>query len=138
MELALSAVLFASIGTAGQRCTSTRRLFLHKPIAQEFIAKLKAAYSSIKIGDPLESTTLMGPVHGQQSVSIYNEGIEAIKNSKGQIITGGLGIKMKSSLAKGSWVAPTLALHQDPTISLFHKETVSKYSLMMIISLEII
>lgn len=61
LELALRTVLFGAVGTAGQRCTSTRRLFLHKSIAEDFVEKLAKAYKQVRIGDPLEEGTLMGP-----------------------------------------------------------------------------
>lgn len=61
LDLALRTVLFGAVGTAGQRCTSTRRLFLHESIAEDFVEKLAKAYKQVRIGDPLEEGTLMGP-----------------------------------------------------------------------------
>jgi aldehyde dehydrogenase (NAD+) len=66
MELAVRAVLFGAVGTAGQRCTTIRRLILHRPIAADMIRRLMRAYASIPIGNPLETGILMGP-HGQPS-----------------------------------------------------------------------
>ncbi len=62
LDLALRAVLFAAVGTAGQRCTTTRRLFLQKGIAAELSERLVKAYSRVRIGDPLAEGTLMGPL----------------------------------------------------------------------------
>ncbi len=62
LDLALRAVLFGAVGTAGQRCTSTRRLILHTDIADEFTARLAKAYANVTIGDPLDEGTLMGPL----------------------------------------------------------------------------
>jgi aldehyde dehydrogenase family 7 protein A1 len=61
LDLAFRTVLFGAVGTAGQRCTSTRRLLLHEEIAEEFVEKLVKAYKQVRIGDPLEEGTLMGP-----------------------------------------------------------------------------
>ena len=62
LDLALPAIVFGAVGTAGQRCTSTRRLFVHEDIYDELMARLKAAYDTIKVGDPLETGTLVGPL----------------------------------------------------------------------------
>jgi aldehyde dehydrogenase (NAD+) len=72
LDLALRAVLFAAVGTAGQRCTTTRRLFLHKSIAAEMKAKLVKAYGSVRIGDPSDPEgTLMGPLVHAKAVEDY-------------------------------------------------------------------
>ena len=61
LDLALRGVAFGACGTAGQRCTTTRRLFLHEDIADDFTKRLVAAYGSLSIGDPLDEGTLVGP-----------------------------------------------------------------------------
>ena len=63
---ALRATLFAAVGTAGQRCTTLRRLYLHQNIKAEFIEKLTKAYKTVKAGNPLEDGVLLGPLHNQQ------------------------------------------------------------------------
>ncbi len=68
LDLALRAVLFGAVGTAGQRCTSIRRLFLQRGIAQELTRKLQSSYAHIRIGDPLDEKTLMGPLIDRQAV----------------------------------------------------------------------
>jgi aldehyde dehydrogenase (NAD+) len=62
LKLAVPAIVFGAVGTAGQRCTSTRRLFLHESIADDVIATLVEAYKQVPIGDPLDEGTLMGPL----------------------------------------------------------------------------
>ncbi len=79
LDLALSAVLFGAVGTAGQRCTSTRRVLLHKDIAQEFTTRLCKAYGQVNIGDPLAADTLMGPVVHEGSVEAMLSAVEAVK-----------------------------------------------------------
>lgn len=65
-EMALRATLFSAVGTAGQRCTSLRRLFLHEDIYDDFLKRLIAAYKNVKIGDPLKEGILCGPLHNKQ------------------------------------------------------------------------
>ena len=77
------------MGTAGQRCTTCRRLYLQESIYDKFLERLVAAYKQVKIGDPLEKGVLCGPVHSQQGVKIYREGIEKIKAEHGKILVGG-------------------------------------------------
>ncbi len=102
-ELILRAVLFGAVGTSGQRCTSTRRLFLHKSISSSIIEKLIASYSQIKIGDPLNSDTLVGPLVDGKAVQDYVDAIEIIKKEKGKILYGGNVMQMD-----GFYVEPTL------------------------------
>ena len=85
-ELVLRAVLFGAVGTSGQRCTSTRRLFLHKSISSSIIEKLVASYSQIKIGNPLNSDTIVGPLVDKTAVQDYSDALEIIKKENGEII----------------------------------------------------
>jgi aldehyde dehydrogenase (NAD+) len=89
LRLALRAVLFAAVGTAGQRCTSLRRLFLHTSIADDFIARLKKAYGSIPIGNPLEPGTLMGPLVTEEAIADYEAALMKVREQGGEIVCGG-------------------------------------------------
>jgi aldehyde dehydrogenase (NAD+) len=89
LDLALRAVLFGAVGTAGQRCTSLRRLFLHRDIADPLTEKLKAAYAQIPIGNPLVESTLMGPLIDRSAVDAMRVALERIRNEGGEIICGG-------------------------------------------------
>ncbi|MBJ35633.1 MAG: aldehyde dehydrogenase family protein [Euryarchaeota archaeon] len=102
-ELVLRAVLFGAVGTSGQRCTSTRRLFLHKSIYSSIVEKLVTSYSQIKIGNPLDSATLVGPLVDDKAVNDYSNALEIIKKEKGEILYGGNVIK-----TDGFYVEPTL------------------------------
>ena len=102
-ELVLRAVLFGAVGTSGQRCTSTRRLFLHKSISASIIDKLITSYSQIKIGNPLDSNTLVGPLVDNKAVKEYSDALEIIKKEKGEILYGGNVIQRD-----GYYVEPTL------------------------------
>ena len=88
-ELVLRAVVFGAVGTTGQRCTTTRRLFLHKSIAKDITKRLVTAYSQVKIGDPLDSKTLMGPLVDNNAVNDFVEALGIIKKEKGEILCGG-------------------------------------------------
>jgi aldehyde dehydrogenase (NAD+) len=101
LDLALRAVLFGAVGTAGQRCTSTRRLFLHRGIAAKMTDALIAAYKQIKIGDPLSEDTLMGPLVNRRAVSDMLQGLVRIRQQGGEILFGG-------GHVTGCYVQPTL------------------------------
>lgn len=103
LDLALRGVLFAAVGTAGQRCTTTRRLFLERGIAAEMKRRLVAAYGSIRIGDPAEAGTLMGPLVDQVAVDNMMKAIDVIKTQGGRILYGG-----KRLDRPGFFVEPTL------------------------------
>lgn len=104
LDLALRAVLFATIGTAGQRCTTCRRLFLHESVYDSFLPRLIKAQQSVKIGDPLKEGTLMGPVHTSSAVKEYTDGIKEIKAQGGKIVHGGKAVE----LSGGYFVEPTI------------------------------
>ena len=105
MELVIPAIVFGAVGTAGQRCTSTRRIIVHKTISKQLISSLKNAYKQIKIGDPLDSSTLMGPLIDNGAIEDYLSAIDKLKKEGGKILYGGKAIK-----GKGFFVEPTLAI----------------------------
>lgn len=89
LNLAIPAIVFGAVGTAGQRCTSTRRLFVHESMWAEVIKRLQHAYEQITIGDPLDSKNLMGPLIDEQSVNQFKKAISRINTAGGQIVFGG-------------------------------------------------
>jgi aldehyde dehydrogenase (NAD+) len=102
-ELAMRAVLFGAVGTAGQRCTTTRRLILQKGIASDFVEKLNKAYAHVRIGDPLDEGTLMGPLVDGGAVDDMLEAMKRIRSEGGEVLCGGGKIDRP-----GSFVEPTL------------------------------
>nr|GMC75962.1 aldehyde dehydrogenase family 7 member B4-like [Ipomoea batatas] len=102
-ELVVRSVLFAAVGTAGQRCTTCRRLLLHESIYQKVLERLVEVYKQIKIGDPLEKGTLLGPLHTRASRENFEKGIQKIKSEGGKILTGGSVIP-----SEGNFVQPTI------------------------------
>jgi aldehyde dehydrogenase (NAD+) len=89
LDLATRAVVFGAVGTAGQRCTSTRRLIAHKDVAGELVERLVRAYESVPIGDPLASGTLMGPLVSAHAVETMAAAVAAAQEQGGQVLTGG-------------------------------------------------
>ncbi|MGD0303061.1 MAG: aldehyde dehydrogenase family protein [Bryobacteraceae bacterium] len=89
LDLALRGALFGAVGTAGQRCTSVRRLFLQRGIAREMTQKLKAAYAQIRVGNPLDEATLMGPLIDVGSVEAMRNALQRIRAEGGEILFGG-------------------------------------------------
>jgi aldehyde dehydrogenase (NAD+) len=110
VDLTVRAVLFGAVGTAGQRCTSIRRLFLQRGIAAKIADRLVAAYRQIRVGDPLEAGTLMGPLIDEDAVGNMMRGLETIQAQGGEIIFGGKRLS-------GCFVEPTLVKsHADMAI----------------------
>ncbi|MDX1388705.1 MAG: aldehyde dehydrogenase family protein [Acidobacteriota bacterium] len=103
LDLALRAVLFGAVGTAGQRCTSTRRLILHEKIAAELTSRLAKAYANVTIGDPLDEGTLMGPLIDSGAVDEMMAAMEKIREQGGEVVTGGGRVDRP-----GFFVEPTL------------------------------
>ena len=105
LKLAIPAIVFGAVGTAGQRCTTTRRLIVHEKIYDDVLTKLRAAYAQVekKIGDPTQSTTLMGPLNSPDAVQRYLSAIEKAKAAGGTVVTGG-----KKLEGKGNFVLPTI------------------------------
>ncbi len=103
LDLAVPAIVFGAVGTAGQRCTSTRRVLAHKAIAAELERRLIHAYRQVRIGDPLEATTLMGPLIDPQAVEGYRTAIAAARAAGGELLYGGNVLKRA-----GNFVEPAI------------------------------
>ena len=89
LTCALASAFFGAVGTAGQRCTSTRRLIIHESIYDVFLKKLVANYRKVRIGDPLDPATLMGPLIDEGAVADYEAAIKAAKAQGGRVVYGG-------------------------------------------------
>ena len=101
LDLAVRAVLFGAVGTAGQRCTSTRRLFLQRGIAEKMTQALIAAYQQVRIGDPTQPGTLMGPLINPGAVKDMLRALDTIREQGGEVVFGG-------NHLGGCFVEPTL------------------------------
>jgi aldehyde dehydrogenase (NAD+) len=89
LDLAVRAILFGAVGTTGQRCTSTRRIIMHKSISDEVSKRLEQAYAQVRLGDPLDENTLMGPLVAIGAVDDMFEALEKAKAEGGEIVSGG-------------------------------------------------
>jgi aldehyde dehydrogenase (NAD+) len=89
LDMATRAILFGAVGTAGQRCTSTRRIIMHKSISKDLTQRLANAYKQVRIGDPLQPDTLMGPLVVNTSVEEMMDAVNKAKSDGGEVITGG-------------------------------------------------
>lgn len=108
MERAIPTIVFGAVGTAGQRCTSTRRIIVHESIKDELVKRLVSAYKTIRIGDPLAEGTLMGPMIDTGEVETMMTAIERIKAEGGRIIYGGERLDGEA-YAGGCYVTPCIA-----------------------------
>jgi len=100
MDLVVPAVVFGSVGTAGQRCTSTRRLIIHESVYDSLIEKLINAYKQVKIGDPLSSDTLMGPLIDSNAINDFSNALIKAKEEGGKILYGGSVIDTEGCFVK--------------------------------------
>ncbi|KAB0801985.1 hypothetical protein PPYR_04171 [Photinus pyralis] len=119
INMAVQASLFACVGTAGQRCTTTRRLILHKSVYDEFLTKLKKAYHQVidRVGDPLDEGVLVGPLHNELAVQKYQSTISEISRQGGTIEFGG-----KKIDRPGYFVEPTIVTGLKHDNKLVHEE----------------
>ena len=107
-KLVLTGAVFGAIGTAGQRCTTTRRLIIHESIYDELKAKLANAYQQVRIGNPLDENNHMGPLIDKDAVNNYLQSIEKVKEEGGQFIVEG-GVLEGAGYESGCYVKPCIA-----------------------------
>jgi L-aminoadipate-semialdehyde dehydrogenase len=103
LDLAVPAIVFGAVGTAGQRCTSTRRVFVHQGVAAQLERRLANAYRQVRIGNPLDPATLMGPLIDPQAVERFEAAVAAARAAGGEVLHGGRRLP-----GPGHFVEPTL------------------------------
>jgi len=108
MDLAIPGIVFGSVGTAGQRCTSTRRIIVHESISSKLIDRLISAYKQVRIGNPLDNDTLMGPLIDKSAIDDFSQALVKVKEEGGEILYGGNIIDRK-----GHFVEPTIVKAQN-------------------------
>lgn len=104
LDMAVRATLFGAVGTAGQRCTTQRRVFLHKDIHDEFLQKLLKGYASVRIGSPLDPNTLCGPLHNKAAVETFKNTVAEATKQGGKLLFGGKVLDDRP----GNFVVPTV------------------------------
>jgi aldehyde dehydrogenase (NAD+) len=118
VDLATQSIFFGAVGTAGQRCTSTRRVIMHESVSDKVRKKLLSAYKSLPIGNPLDRKTLMGPMIDKQAVDMVQESIQKLKNEGGEVLYGG----ERMELPGGCYMKPCVA-NAKPNFKIVQEET---------------
>src|SRR5437868_9809393 len=105
LEMATQSIFFGAVGTAGQRCTSTRRVIMHESVADKVRTKLLGAYKSLRIGNPLDRETLMGPLIDKNAVGMVQHSIQRLKDEGGEILYGGERLTVSGDCYIKPWLA---------------------------------
>ena len=121
IDMAVMAIVFGAAGTAGQRCTSTRRIIAHESILDNLVQRLTSAYKQIKIGDPLDPETLMGPLIDKGAVADMQAALEQIKTQGGKILYGG-NVLSGGLFDAGTYVEPCICAAK-PDMPIIKTET---------------
>lgn len=119
LELAKRAVVFGAVGTAGQRCTTTRRVLIEKPILDHFVTELVRAYEQIRVGDPFDPETHMGPLIHERAEESYHAALKEIRAEGGEVLFGGE--KLTNDLG-GHYVQPAI-VKVSPDSKMMREET---------------
>jgi len=106
LDIAVPAVVFGAAGTAGQRCTTTRRLLVHSAIADEVVARIATAYDSLQVGNPAEAGVLVGPLVHERAAAAMDAALEQARGEGGEVITGGEPVEVPG--CGGVWRRPAL------------------------------
>lgn len=107
LKMAIPSVVFGAVGTAGQRCTTTRRLIVHESIYEKVRISLMKAYSSLRIGDPLDENNHLGPLIDQNTVKTFLDALERVKKEGGKVIFGGEAL-IGPGFESGCYVRPAI------------------------------
>ena len=120
LKVALPGIVFGAVGTAGQRCTTTRRLFIHESIYDNVLATVVKAFKQVegKIGDPTDAANLMGPLNSPEAVKQFLASVEKAKAAGGKVETGGTAIDRA-----GNFVLPTIITGLDNSAEVVQHET---------------
>jgi aldehyde dehydrogenase (NAD+) len=106
LDLATRAILFAAVGTAGQRCTTTRRLIVHESIVEQLLPRLVEAYRQVRIGDPLDERNLVGPLISPRAVDAFLSAVGRAREQGGRVLIGGNRVRVPG--LDGNFVEPTI------------------------------
>ena len=120
LDLAVRAIVFASAGTAGQRCTTLRRVFAHREIRERLLTRLSAAFESLRVGSPLEAETLVGPLISREAYERFTSAIARAEESGGTVIVGGERLNISTDSAY--YVRPAL-IHMPDQAAVVREET---------------
>ena len=118
LDLVIPAVVFGAVGTAGQRCTTTRRLIVHRSRIDEVVSRLASAYRQVRIGDPMDASTLMGPLIDAAAVEAFRDAVDEARAAGATIVQGGAAIA-----GDGHFVEPTIVTDIANGDALVQRET---------------
>lgn len=121
IDIAVRGALFGAVGTAGQRCTTTRRLIIHEDVYEEVKERLVNAYGQLNIGNPLDPSNHVGPLIDRQAVKSYLDALRKVKKQGGHILVKG-GVLEGKGYESGCYVRPAIA-EVDPTVEIVQEET---------------
>src|SRR5690606_31286246 len=121
LDLAVRGIVFSAVGTAGQRCTSLRRLIVHSSIVDDVVARLSRAYAKLPIGDPREEGTLVGPLINETSRERMLASLEQARAEGGEIVVGGDAVDVDGA-AGAAYVSPAL-VRMPAQSEVVHRET---------------
>ena len=121
LKIAIPSIVFGAVGTAGQRCTTTRRVIIHESIYPKVKASLLKAYRSLKIGNPLDQKNHVGPLIDKDAVQLFSSALKQVKNEGGKIIQGGKVLSGKN-YNSGCYVVPAI-VEADNSYSIVQEET---------------
>ena len=130
LEMATRAIVFGAVGTAGQRCTSTRRVLADREVVDALQARLVAAYQQVSIGDPMEPGTLMGPLIDGPAVDQMMRALQEVHKQGGEIVFGGKRADVPAALRDGHYVLPTI-VRCKPDMPIVQEETFAPVLYMM-------
>jgi aldehyde dehydrogenase (NAD+) len=122
LKMTVIGAVFGACGTAGQRCTSTRRLIIHERIFDEVKEKLASAYTQLRIGNPLDSANHVGPLIDRQAVEVYLRAIDEAVKQGGKVVTGG-GVLEGAGYESGCYVRPAIIEVKDSSLPIVQQET---------------
>ncbi len=105
LDLAVRGTLFSAVGTSGQRCTSLRRLLVHRAVADKMVSRLVESYQQVTVGDPLDDSTLMGPVVSEAAITQMMNALDIAREQGGRVVTGGNRVDRP-----GYFVEPTIVI----------------------------
>jgi aldehyde dehydrogenase (NAD+) len=108
LTMAVPSIVFGAVGTAGQRCTSTRRVLVHESILDEVQSRLIRAYEQVRIGDPMEESTQCGPLITPTAIEEMHAAIEKATAEGGEVVYGGDSITLEGASSGGNFVRPTI------------------------------
>src|SRR5213594_2361637 len=121
LDMAVQSIFFGAVGTAGQRCTSTRRVIMHESVASKVRDKLLTAYKSLPIGNPLDRKTVMGPLIDKNAVDTVQDSIQRLKDEGGEVLYGGERLEGEQ-YEGGCYMTPCLA-NAKPDLEIVCHET---------------